>query len=272
VDEKKPVRSINLSGQFDNKLEYDKWPFHLIIKSLYELGFNKTTSSDFKANVDDYSLKNSIVFFPWKENKTLKNFGIYGRIDANTHAFSDFVYSTSNTNFIRVTEEMDTLYTLNSKKLVVTDPPYPLSLREGNGLTYRWTISPAVSMNFRVGYGWRQAYQNSVYSYAKKDTINNVAYEIYSENPNIVARGFESSVILAAFSIFNFISVNSTIDVLFPKNKADDTVKYYNENLINVKLFRNISLDIKANAQYDKANKDYIMTDYSAFLRVSLYY
>lgn len=272
VDEKKPISSINLSGQFDNKIEYDKWPFHLIMKSLYELGFNKTTGSDFKVNVDDYSLKNSLVFFPWEKNKTLKNFGVYGRADVSTHAFPSYVNYSSNTNFMRITEKNDTLYTLNSKKLKIAEPLYPLGLREGNGLTYRWTISPAVSMNFRAGYGWRQDYQNSVYSYSVKDTINGVIYEVFKENPSTVARGFESTIILSAFSLLKIISINSTFDVLFPKNKADDTAKYYNENLINIKLYRNISLDIKANAQYDKAIKDYIQTDYSAFLRVSLYY
>ncbi len=277
VDEKKPVSSINLSGQFDNKLEYDKWPFHIIVKSLYELGFNKTTGSDFKVNVDDYSLKNSLVFFPWEKDKTLKNFGVYGRADVGTHAFPDYVYYSSPKNFMRISEENVTLYTYDSKKLVVTEPPYPINLREGSGLTYRWTISPSVSMNFRGGYGWKQDYQKSVYSYADTVTYDGELYEVYRENPSKVERGFESTIIFSAFSLFKFISINSTFDVLFPKNKVDDTAKYYNENLINIKLFRNISLDIKANAKYDKSpndfiQKDYIQTDYSAFLRVSMYY
>jgi len=272
IDEKKPVRSINLSGQFDNKLEYDKWPFHYISKSLYELGFNKTTGSDFKVSVDDYSLKNSLVFFPWKENKTLKNFGVYGRADVSTHVFPGFVYSSSETDFIRITEEGDLLYTLDSKKLKVTNPPYPLSLREDSGLTYRWTISPAISMNLRSGFGWNQDYMGGVYSSTQNDTLNAQGYEVYQEKSNVFARGFKSSIILSAFSLLNFISINSTIDVLFPKNDASTKVIYENDNIVNVKLFRNVSLDIKANAKYDKKNADYIVTDYSAFLRVSLYY
>jgi ABC-type uncharacterized transport system auxiliary subunit len=272
VNEKKPIRSINLSGQFDNKLEYDAWPFHLIVKSLYELGFNKTTDSDFKASVDDYSLKNSLVFFPYKKNKTLKNFGVYGRADINTHAFPDYMYYSSDTNFMRISELQDTLYTLNAKKLRVTDPPYPISLREGSGLTYRWTISPAISMNFRAGYGWQQDHQKAVYSYLSEQVFNETTYQVYKENHTTSARGFESSIIITAFSLFDHVSVNSTFDVLFPKDNTDTAVKYTNENLFNVKLFRNVSIDIKANAKYDKAIKDYIMTDYSAFLRVSLYY
>jgi hypothetical protein len=60
--------------------------------------------------------------------------------------------------------------------------------------------------------------------------------------------------------------------VLIPKGKGETSIKYLNENLFNVKLYRNVSIDIKANAKYDKADRDYVVTDYSAFLRISLYY
>ncbi|MFO7660508.1 MAG: DUF481 domain-containing protein [Candidatus Cloacimonadaceae bacterium] len=272
VDENKPVNSVNLSAQFDNKLEYDKWPFHLINKSLYELGFNKTTDSDFKVSVDDYSLKNSLVFFPWKEKKTLKNFGIYGRADISTHFFPGYVYYSTETNFLRISETLDTLAVIGDTKIKVTSPPFPISAKEGTGLTYRWIITPSISMNFRTGYGWQQDYQKSVYSFAGKDTIGGGIYEVYKENPDITARGFESSLIFAAYNLLNIISVNSTFDFLFPIEDGKVETQYSNENLINIRLFRNISLDLRAKAEYNKDKADYILTQFNAFMRVSLYY
>lgn len=273
VDAKKPIRSINLSGQFDNKLEYDEWPFHFTVKSQYELGFNKTSDSDFKVNVDDYSLKNSLVLFPWETNKVLKNFGLYSRADANTHFLADYYYPVNqNTNFLNVSEQGDTLKIYDSNKLQVTEPPFPLSLREGSGLTYRWTISPSISLNFRSGYGWQQVYQKGVYTFQNEQTINDTLYQVFQEKPTTEARGFESTFIITAFSLFDLVSINSTFDVLIPKGKGETSIKYLNENLFNVKLYRNVSIDIKANAKYDKADRDYIVTDYSAFLRISLYY
>jgi ABC-type uncharacterized transport system auxiliary subunit len=272
LSEAKPVNSINLSALFDNKLEYDKWPLHLVDKSLYELGFNKTTDSDFKVNVDDYSLKNSLALYPWKVNKTLKNFGVYGRADVNTNFFQNFAYYPSDTNFMRISEALDTLYFYNARKLKVSDPPYPVSLREGTGLTYRWTISPSISMNFRSGYGWRQDYQKEVFSYKGEVTVNDTTYKVFEENPTTTSRGFESTAIFSALNLLDFISINSTFDVLFPRRNGKVETQYYNENLINIRLYRNISLDLRAEAEYDKAKADYILTKYNAFLRISMYY
>jgi ABC-type uncharacterized transport system auxiliary subunit len=269
VDQNTPTRSLNLSGQFDNKLEYDIWPFHYITKSLYEIGFNKTTGSDFEVSVDDYAIKNSLVFFPWKKNKVLKNFGLYGRGDANTHFFPDYVNYYADTDFVRLTQDGEVIYS-SGKRIQVTKPPYPLDLREGTGLTYRWNISPTISMNFRNGYGWRQSYQEDVYSYIERDSL--AAYKAYEEKPTILSKGFESSIIITAINLLDFLSITSTLDVLYPKQLTGSNLNYYNENLINIKLYRNISLDAKANISYNKEAQDYIVLDYSAFLRLSLYY
>ena len=48
--------------------------------------------------------------------------------------------------------------------------------------------------------------------------------------------------------------------------------KYESENRVNIKLLRNISIDIRANLIYDKSTKDYLLYDYSSYLRLSLFY
>lgn len=272
VDKDNPTQSISLSSQFDNKVNYDIWPFHLSVKSLYDLGFDKTSGTDFRINVDDYSLRNALVFYPWKTNIFLKNFGLYGRGDLNTHFFSEYAFFQSDKNFIKISQEQDTVFVLNSKKLKVKDSFYPLRTKESGGLTYRINLTPNMTVNLRSGYGWQQDYENSVYSYIESKPINNIIYDFYMEIPSIDTQGFETSVLVNLTNLLSIFSLTSTLDVLFPMGKNDKSAIFDNENLINIKLLRNVSMDIKANIKYNKALRDYVLMDYSAFLRLSLFY
>jgi hypothetical protein len=272
VNEHNPTQSISLSGQFDNKIDYDIWPFHLTMKSLYDLGFDKTTGTDLRVNVDDYSLKNALLFYPWKVNKFLKNFGLYSRGDLNTHFFPEYAFFSNDSNYLKVSQEQDTIIVMGEKKLKVKEAFYPLRMRESGGLTYRINVASNMTVNLRSGYGWQQDYQNSVYSYVRGDTLNGVYYNFYKEIPSSDTQGFETSVLINITNLLNIFSLTSTLDVLFPMGKDDKTTKFGNENLLNIKLYRNISMDVKANVKYNKVERDYVLLDYSAFLRLSLYY
>ncbi len=272
VDRDNPIRSISLSSQFDNKVDYDVWPIHFTMKSLYDLGFDKSTGTDFRVNVDTYSLRNALVFYPWKENKFLKNLGMYGRGDMSTHFFDEYVFFQNERNYIKVSQEADTLYIIGAKKLQVKDAFYPMRLKEGTGLTYRLNLSPRISMNLRSGFGWQQDYENSAYYYVRDVTIGGNVYEYYQENSSSNARGIEASLLLTMNNLLKIVSISSNLDVLFPMGAGNRTAKYDNENLINIRLYRNISLDIKANISYNKPLRDYVLIDYNAFLRLSLYY
>jgi len=272
VDKDNPTRSISLSGEFDNKIDYDIWPYHITAKSLYNLGFDKTSGTDFRINIDDYSLKNVLVFYPWKVNKILKNFGLYGRADINTHFFDEVAYFQDEGNFLKISQDNDSLFVNNVKKLKVKDPFYPLRLKEGTGITYRINVATNMTVNLRSGFGWQQDHENGVYSLTKQDTIDNVVYDVYQETVSSDTKGLETSVLVSITNLLNFISISSNFDVLFPLGVSDKSTKYDFENLLNIKLYRNISMDIKANIKYNKALRDYILNDYSAFLRLSLYY
>jgi ABC-type uncharacterized transport system auxiliary subunit len=272
VDENNPTRSISLSSQFDNKIDYDVWPFHLTVKSLYDLGFDKTTGTEFRVNVDSYSLKNALGFYPWKENVFLKNLGLYGRGDLSTHYFHEFAFFQDEKNFIQVSDVQDSLFTMDAKTLMVKDSFYPIRLKEGTGLTYRLNLTPKISINLRSGYGWQQDYENDAYYYDGEITLGGNVYQLYRENASFDTRGIETSVLFAANNLFKIISLTSTLDVLFPMDRGDRSTRFDNENLVNIRLYRNISMDIKANIRYNRVLRDYVLTDYNAFLRLSLYY
>jgi len=52
----------------------------------------------------------------------------------------------------------------------------------------------------------------------------------------------------------------------------DKNYRLENENRLNFRLFRNISIDAKLNIQYDEQQKPWVVYDYSTFLRLSLFY
>ena len=102
--------------------------------------------------------------------------------------------------------------------------------------------------------------------------IDSLNYDLYQENPTTNTQGIETSLLIGINNLFNFINLSSTTDVLFPLGVTDKTTIYECDNLININLLRNISIDLKVNIKYNKALKDYVQTDYSSILRLSLYY
>jgi len=107
-------------------------------------------------------------------------------------------------------------------------------------------------------------------SYILKNT-DNAGYDIYQEDADRTNKGIECTAILSAANLLKFISINSTLDLLFPVN-SEENYHLENENRINLKILRNVSLDIKLNIAYDRQVKPWVVYDSSSFLRLSLYY
>ncbi|MDD2331923.1 MAG: ABC-type transport auxiliary lipoprotein family protein [Candidatus Cloacimonetes bacterium] len=276
VDKNKPTYSFTLSGQFDNRIEADFYRFHYNMRSIYDLGMNIASDQDFKISIDDYSLKNTLLFMPFEKRKVVKNLGLYGRADMSTRLFDEFSNFSDNKNYILIKANGDTLGLYQNESSIRTKVAFfPMKLREGTGITYRFYLGPNINISLRGGYGWAQEYKKR--SFVKETsnvTIQNLDYEVYKEEEDIITRGYESTLIISALNLFKTISLTSTFDVLFPMETIDKNAKFTNDNRINIKLFRNVSLDIKALLYYDQSNKtqDYLMYEYSSFLRLSLYY
>lgn len=274
VDKNEPNRSFILSGQFDNRIEYHVLKFHLTMRSMYDLGMNISTGEDFKIDMDDYTFRNTMLFLPFDKSAHFKNLGLYGRADLSTHFFDEQTHFKNKPNLIFKNAEGDSLYTLLGQDSFRSKIAfYPMRLREGTGITYRMIFGPNVSLSLRGGYGWQQEYKRL--SYVKDESefvVDGDSYSVYREEQDLVTRGFESTLILTALNILRFLSISSTFDVLFPMETTDNDPKFFSENRFNIRLHRNVSLDVKADVKYDIANKDYVIFNYSSFLRLSLYY
>lgn len=279
VDKDKPTTSASLSGQFDNSIDTHELlkPFQFTTRSIYDIGLNLTSNQDLVFSPDDYSLKSVLLFYPLEERKFLKNFAFYGRMNLNTHIFEENTFFSENKNIMLQNSAGDTIsLLLNQSELKTKIAFYPLRLKEGIGLTYQINFSPNARTSLRVGYGWAQDYNKNSYVFDKTVTSSldgvNYEFERYKEEPNSSSKGIESTVILSALNLLKFVSINSTLDVLFRMGEPDHSYSLENENRINFRLFRNISLDVKFNISYDETKKPWTVYDYTTFLRLSLFY
>ena len=277
VDKNKPTTSVSLAGQFDNSIDTHELikPFHFTTRSIYDMGLNKTSNQDLIFSPDDYSLKSVLLFYPMEKKKFLKNFAFYGRMNLNTHFFDETTFFSENKNIILQNSEGDLCSTLLDQPDLKTKIAfYPLRLKEGTGLTYQINFSPRAWTSLRVGYGWLQDYNNNSYVFDKTivDTETGLSYDRYIEETNSSSKGIESTIIFSALNLLKFVSINSTLDVLFRMGVPDHTYRLENENRISFRLFRNISLDVKFNTFYDEAEKPWVVYDYTTFLRLSLFY
>lgn len=271
VDKNDPTTSFNLSAQFDNSIDIHEpiRPFHFTSRSLYDLGLNISNNSDFSFSPDDYSLKSVLLLYPFEKRPFLKNFAFYGRADQSTHFFDETTYLSDNTDYTLLDNEGNWLVTrYDQSDLRTKRALFPLRLKEGSGITYRINFGSNSWLSLRGGYGWQQDFNRD--SYTLVSSVNNM--NTYQEDPDRFSKGIESTVILSAMNMLKFLSVNSTLEVLFPMNNIESNYRLENENRINVRLYRNISMDIKMNIQYDKAKKPWVVYNYLSFLRVSLFY
>ncbi|MCB5286742.1 MAG: PqiC family protein [Candidatus Cloacimonetes bacterium] len=271
VDEKDPSFSLNLAGQFDNTIDHEFRPFHYNMRSIYDVGANFIKDSDARINKDNYSLKNALLLYPWKkEKKFFNNFALYGRADLNSHFWDEYTHFPDLKNYIvKDAEGNEIERALAQSKIRTKIALYPLRLKEGTGLTYRIAFSPNTWVSLRSGYGWVQDINHRSLSFTKVDSLG---FDVYTEAENRSDRGVEATLIFSAVNILNFLSINSTIDALFPFDDSGSIPRIENENRINFRIYRNISMDVSVNLLYDKTIREWLTYNYSTYLRMSLFY
>lgn len=270
-----PTYSLNLNGTFENTIDYEFKPFHYNLRSIYDVGANFSKNSDFRINLDGYSMKNTFLLYPWsKSKKLLNNFAVYARADLNTHFLDEYTYFDKDYNIILLDKENNELETiLGQDKLRTKIALSPFKLKEGGGLTYRLNLGPSSTVSLRGGYGWQQDLSSRAFSHKESKTVDGVPYEVYMESPNKFDRGIEATLILSAVNIFKIFSWNSSIDALFPIGDLGVMPRIENENRLNFRIYRNVSLDFRLNLHYDESsNQDWWVYDYSTYLRMSLFY
>ena len=126
-------------------------------------------------------------------------------------------------------------------------------------------------MSLRAGFGIRQDINNNFYDLTSTETINDIEHRIYTEQKSESTTGTEVSVVGNFQLPFN-MTYSTNADFLFPFSKIDNYTMEW-ENVINLKLFKYISLDykLKLENKIPETGNEYIVEKHSLFLRVTYF-
>ncbi len=278
VNKDEPSYDISLVGRTENQLDYSYKSLHYSARSIYSLGLKLDSNSDLRVNPDAYSLKNVLLYTPLRKNRFLRNFSFYGRADVNTHFFDETQRFVDAHNVILKCCTGDTLFLATDQDHVRTKIAFfPLRLKEGLGITYRWVPNPKFSASIRGGYGWQQDMNRRSFiqlgsNWSSQIPGDTLSYEVYMEDSSSNNSGIESTLVLSAVNILGLLTINSSVDVLFPMLKIDQAPRLESETRFNLRLYRNISMDFNVNVEYDKQRRDWWVYNYGSYLRLSLFY
>ena len=254
-----------VSSQFENRIIYNNMPHYYYMRNLMELGFTKSTDVDLRLSADDFDMKNTYVLF------VLKNLGLYGRFDVNSHFFTSYKYTTSKFHYIKQDKngnEVERDY--DNDKIKLTEGIFPVVLKEGIGVNYRIFNTPKSKLSIRTGLGIRQELYKDVYDLVDKHYVDEgETYQLYREMDDIFNRGTEVSLV-GNFNLPFNLSYMSNADILFPFD-ANENITVDWENVFNLRLFKHISIYYKLNLQNKKGENDneYILNRHSLFLRLT---
>jgi len=263
TDKNNPETQITLNTQLDTKFEYDNFPYQYTMQNLIELGTTKESDTDFRISSDDFSLRNTFIYY------FSKVLGTYIRGDADFHFFDEKIYTEDPVDYKYINTEGEITYFLNKKSMKISNSFFPLSLKEGLGFNLRLLNSPDASLYLRSGFGMRQEINNNAYNFSSKITENNTDYELYTEKETFYQEGLELSVV-SNFHLPLNVTYSSTADFLFPFDK-DKAANMDWENIFNIKIIRQLSIDYKLLLNYNEDINNYLVIDQTLYLRLSYF-
>ena len=262
--------SITLNTQFENKITYDDFPWSFTLRSLVELGTTQDseTGSGFRISNDKFYFRNTLVVY------FMKNLGLYGRGDVESHLLNEFQYFTDAINYRKKDFEGNIVADAHNVKIVQISPSFmPLTLKEGMGLNLRALNNGRSNLNIRFGLGLRQDYYNSVYlpSDVTETDTNGVTYKIWNSRESLNKRGTEISIVGNFQLPFN-LTYYTSADFLIPFDKGESTTLDW-ENVFNIKVFKHISIDdrIRLRNKEDENGKGYVEYRHDLFLRLTYF-
>jgi ABC-type uncharacterized transport system auxiliary subunit len=263
-DKNNQETSITLNSQLQNYLIYDYDNLHYYMKNLIEIGTSKASDQDFRLATDEFDMKNTLIYY------FIKNLGLYGRFDINSHFFSNRYYSSA--DFYATKIDIDGNVLLDSvlvNSITINKPLFPMVLKEGIGINYRLINKAKANLSLRLGFGLRQELNYDVYRLWNSDTSGPIEFREYHELDSVSKTGTELSIVGNFLLPFN-VSYNTNADFLFPfEDEENYTMEW--ENVFNLRLFKYISLDykLKLTHKMPEASSDYISSNHTLFLRLT---
>lgn len=259
--------TLVFNTQFENKITYDNFPVNYTLRNLIELGTTRASDTGFRISNDDTYFRNTLILY------FLKNTGVYGRFDVETHLLNEYAYFSSPVNYRK--KDLDGLTVeegLRVKQVKTKTGFMPLTLKEGVGINVRAVNTGRVNLNVRAGFGLRQDYYNNVHLLSEEEvTENSVTYKLFKAQESLQKRGAEVSVI-GNFQLPLNLTYYTNADFLFPF-RSDEMATIEWENVLNLKLFKYISVDyrLRLRNKQDETGKEYIVNRHALFLRINYF-
>ncbi|MFA5499392.1 MAG: DUF481 domain-containing protein [Candidatus Cloacimonadia bacterium] len=261
TDKDNPTMNFLITAQLDNKLNYDIFPYYYTMHNLTDLGFSKDRDSDLRISTDSFKLRNTFVYY------LSKLFGVYSRLDSETHLFPESSLFSEPTDIVIQNSSGNVIKKESGVDHIRTNPSFfPFVFREGVGVNVRPLNRPRATLNFRAGFGMRQDLYKNVYRFVEVDADNIHHYQEIDSN---FKEGIEISVLANFHTPYN-ISYNTTADILVPFDKSESNT-YNWENIFTVRFIRQLALDYKVNLSYNKDIKSWTDINHNVFVRLSYF-
>lgn len=263
TDKNKQEFTLNLNTQMENRLVYDKIPFHFTSKNIIDLGTSKSSDTDFRLSLDEFDLKNTFIYY------FIKDVGFYSRFNMNSHFFPTYYYPTEAEAYKKFDENGNEIEAaIDAEKILLNPAVYPLNLKEGIGLNMRLLNRANVNLYFRTGFGLEQDIKKDVFQkgiFIDDETGQYFKYDILESE---YKKGTELSLVGSMRFPFD-LTYNTDAYILFPFDKSiNKTVEW--ENTFNMKIFKYVSLEYKLKLENKELNnEEYIYSEHSLFLRLT---
>ncbi|MCF7922383.1 MAG: PqiC family protein [Candidatus Marinimicrobia bacterium] len=261
--------TIVLNTQFENKITYDNFPLNYTLRNLIEWGTTQDseTGAVFRVSNDNFYFRNTMVVY------FLKNIGLYGRFDVESHMLNEYQYFNDPINFKKRNLNGEFIESgKNVTRVQIKSGFKPMTLKEGGGLNLRAFNTGRANLNIRVGLGIRQDYYDGVYLLSDDiDTEGLDTYKIWNAQNSFNKRGTEVSIVGNFQLPFN-LTYYTNADFLIPfEDGVTTTIDW--ENVFNIKVFKYISIDdrIRFRNKVDENNKDYLEYRHALFLRLTYF-
>jgi len=256
--------TLTLTSQLENRLIYDKMPFHFTSKNIIDLGTTKNSGEDFRLSIDEFDLKNTFIYY------FIKDIGFYSRFNINSHFFPTYdYYPDDSVSYKKFNENGDLITEATGAEKILREPAfYPLNLKEGIGLNMRLLNRASINLYFRTGFGMEQDIKKDVFQKDSDFDSTTEGYQKYDILKSEYKKGTELSLVGSIRFRFG-LTYNTDAYILFPFDKSiNKTVEW--ENTFNMKLLKYVSLEYKLKLENKELNdEEYIYNEHSLFLRLT---
>lgn len=255
VTSKDQETSMAFVAQFDYTIRYATKHHYFSSRGLIEEGWNmQKKQTSFRSSLDRTRLKNIYIFY------FIKSLGIYSRLFVETNLWKKINYFKEPRTLTLLDYEDNLIETKKNVRRIDLSPQLsPIELKEGVGINLILFKALRTNLNIRIGMGWHQNVNRDLYT-----EVNDSTYQLLKSSD---AKGPEASLVGFA-RISRNMMFNTELEVFFPSGRIRQ-MDYEFENIINLRLSKNVSLDYTLRFRKRRNLSDYILTDHIVLLRYS---